>query len=53
MERTDNVSEKYTLQRGTGIAILFRLKLMMYGAETVAESPHSQFRGNQNKKESR
>jgi hypothetical protein len=53
MERTDNVPEKHTLQPGTVIDILVRLKSMMYGVETVAESPRSRIRGNQNKKERR
>jgi hypothetical protein len=53
MERTDNLPEKHTLQPGTAIDILVRLKSMIYGVETVAESPRSRIRGNQNKKEMR
>jgi hypothetical protein len=45
--------EKHTLQPGTAISFLIRLKSMMYGVETVAESPRSRIRGNQNKKERR
>ena len=53
MERSNNLPEKHPLQPEAVIDILVRLKLMIYGAETVAKSPRFRIRGNQNNKERR
>jgi hypothetical protein len=53
MERSNNLPEKHTLQSGTVIDILVRLKLKIYGVETVVENPRSRIRGKQNKNERR
>jgi hypothetical protein len=49
MERTDNFLEKHTMRPKTDIGFLLRLKPIMYGIDTVAESPRSRIRGKKTK----